>query len=193
MLLPGDLLVPPLCSIQQQLKPGVHHQVPAAFDSSAGTVRAAEGGRFIPFLQGGFTRLCCGAVSHLPAKYSPPAWGLESQRSGCAALIDRSQALGLPWVNLWQVQSLRISVRAEKGNKLRHKSCVSSLALEVGRDGGSVTVPGRLIPLGTPTVIPAGSASRADQIQAPQTLLGGVSLSPDPTALGLSFSLHTRV
>lgn len=47
-------------------------------------------------IQGGFTWLCRVADSRLPAKYSPPAWRLESQRSGCTALIDRSQALGVP-------------------------------------------------------------------------------------------------
>lgn len=54
---------------------------------------------------------------------------------------------------------------------------MSRLGLEVGRDGGSVTVPGRLIPLGTPTVIPAGSASRAEQIQVPHP-------PPDPPGRG---------
>lgn len=54
---------------------------------------------------------------------------------------------------------------------------MSRLGLEVGRDGGSVTVPGRLVPLGTPTVIPAGSASRAEQIQVPHP-------PPDPPGRG---------
>lgn len=87
----------PLCPVKQQLKPGVHPWVaPAPFDASADTGRVAEGGRSIPFLQGGFPWLSCVAVSHLPAKYSPPACRLERQSSGCAALIDRSQGQGCP-------------------------------------------------------------------------------------------------
>jgi len=47
------------------------------------------------------------------------------------------------------MQLLSVSVREEKHNKPKHKSCVSNLDLEVGRDGGSAAVPGRLVPSST--------------------------------------------
>lgn len=73
---------------------------PAAFGSSPGTGRAGGGGRSITFLRGGFSLLCSVVISHLPAKPSPPARSLHSQRSGCAALIDGSRALGFPCINV---------------------------------------------------------------------------------------------
>lgn len=70
------------------------------------------------------------------------------------------------------MQLLSNFVREEKHNKPMHKSCRSNLDLEVGREGGSVTVPGRVVPRRTATVSLAASPSdRAWLLCIPPDLL----------------------
>lgn len=80
-------------------------------------------------------------------------------------------------------------MREEKHNKPMHKSCRSNLDLEVGRDGESVTVPGRVVPSRTATASLAASPSdRAWLPRPPRTCLGlgsvAISLSPLPGWIG---------